>query len=282
MRNIEVVYASLCEANGAFLGKLREWLKDTDISVEIIPFDQLSPDKTEYYESVRENCFIDVFYNGERIDSVPLCKDKIYKALNIIKEDGKEAWKDIKEEKMDIHQFRELICLGNIEWIPITKETCLEEMSMCLHHYPYGNPPAKYHRDCVNIKSRVYKEVFEKEDIAGIYAKYKDKVIGLIEVFPREIIRKHGYLTGKAGNDGDYLTVGCYEIAYGIPRKEMIDELMYQLESISIGFKRSYIEGIGVYGCIEGFNPYWVYDKYGFIKSEEISASMVVLRKLLH
>jgi hypothetical protein len=62
-----------------------------------------------------------------------------------------------------------------IEWIPITKTSYMEEMSMCLHNYPFGNPPAQYHKDCIDIKSKIFEEVFEKESIAGIYAKIEIK-----------------------------------------------------------------------------------------------------------
>lgn len=285
MKTLEAVYSPLCEANGAFLGKLREWLEDTEVCINAIPFNELPAEMAQYYSSIREDCFIDIFYNGRRIDSVPLHKAKIYEALNIHREvkEEKEDTKDRKKgEIIGVQAFKELVCSGEIEWIPITKESFLEEMSMCLCNYPYGNPPVKYHKDCMDIKRRVFDTAFEIEDIAGIYAKYRDNVIGLLEVFPREILRAYGYLTGETGDDGDYLAVGCYEIAYGIPRKEMIDELMYHLEGLYGSFKRNYLEAVGVYGWNEGFRPYWVYEKYGFARSGQISENMAVLRKAIH
>lgn len=59
----------------------------------------------------------------------------------------------------------------------------------------------------------------------------------------------------------------------------MIDELMFHLENYYSSFKRSYIEGIGLFEWNEGFMPYWVYDKYGFKRSENITENEVVMEK---
>lgn len=288
MKTIDVVYSPICEANGAFLGQLEEWLKDTDVKINYIPYDSLTLKKIEWYKAQKimdkrgklvSSVFIDVFYNGKLIDTVPLKKEKIANALNVnIKEDSKEKSTQ-GMETISIRQFRSEILKNEIEWIPITTASYQNEMTMCLQNYPYGNPPKRFHKRCTEIKEKVFLEVFEKENIAGIYAKYHDKVIGLLEVFPRQIIRKYGFLTGNKGNDEDYLTVGCYEVGFGIPRKEMIDELMFQLKDCYSKFKRKYIEGIGVFEWNEGFMPYWVYDKYDFHKAEIIKDNIVVMEK---
>jgi hypothetical protein len=88
MRTIEVVYSPLCETNGAFIGKLTEWLEETDVNIKILPYHELMEEKRKYYHSLSENCFIDVYYNGDRIDYVPLNKERIYKALDILKNDN--------------------------------------------------------------------------------------------------------------------------------------------------------------------------------------------------
>ncbi|MCI2425073.1 hypothetical protein LM599_03530 [Candidatus Acetothermia bacterium] len=44
------------------------------------------------------------------------------------------------------------------------------------------------------------------------------------------------------GQAGKYLTVGCLEVGYGIPRKEMIDELMFHLELFYPDFQRHILE----------------------------------------
>lgn len=288
MKIIDVVYSPICEANGAFLGQLEEWLEGTDVKINYIPYDRLTPKEVEWYKAhgiIREKCrlvssiFIDVFYNEKLIATVPLKKEKIEQALNIhIKEHEEENMPETIQAIL-VNQFRNAILKNEIEWIPITIANYQDEMTMCLQNYPYGNPPKRFHKKCVEIKKKVFLEVLEKEKIVGIYAKYQGKVIGLLEIFPREIIRKYGFLTGDKGNDEDYLTVGCYEVGFGIPRKEMIDELMFQLEKHYSKFTRTYLEGIGVFEWNEGFMPYWVYDKYGFHKAEIIKENTVVMEK---
>ena len=36
MQIIEVVYSPLCEATGAMIGKLRQWLEGTDVQIRLI------------------------------------------------------------------------------------------------------------------------------------------------------------------------------------------------------------------------------------------------------
>lgn len=99
-------------------------------------------------------------------------------------------------------------------------------------------------------------------------------MIGLIEVFPREIPRENGFMTGSTGRDEDYLTVGCFEVGAGTHRLEMLEELMRRILTMQQMFTRPKLEGIGVYEWPDGFTPYWVYDKYGFRKSEKPSAKL--------
>ncbi|MCD2346779.1 hypothetical protein [Clostridium guangxiense] len=291
MKTIDVIYSPICEANGAFLEQLEEWLKGTDVKINYIPYDSLTSKEVGWYKAqgtIREKCklvssvFIDVFYNEKLIATVPLKKEKIEQALNIhIKEHEQESMSKTAQA-ISVSQFRAAILKGEIEWIPITIANYEDEMTMCLKNYPYGNPPKRFHKKCVEIKKKVFLEVLEKENIAGIYAKYQGKVIGLLEIFPREIMRKYGFLTGNKGDDEDYLTVGCYEVGFGIPRKEMIDELMFQLEKYYSKFIRTYLEGIGVFEWNEGFMPYWVYDKYDFHKTESIKENTVVMEKEIY
>jgi len=278
MKELEVIYSPLCEANGAFIGQLREWLDGKDVRLCMVPFDEAE-------ESVKkdrhENCFIDVFYNGKKIDSVPLHRKKIYAALGIEEEAELEHPDTPEGPVMDTKELRHLLLRGEIEFLPITQENYLNEMSMCLTNYPFGNPPKRHHSACIELKARVFAEVFEKEKLAGVYAKYAGKAVGLVEVMPREILKKYGYRTGTRGKDADYLCVGCYEVGYGIPRIEMLDELMFRLITLLSCFSRPYLESIGILGWNDGFNPYWVYDKYGFQKEEELNANTAVLVKAI-
>lgn len=282
MKTIDVIYSPICEANGAFLGQLEEWLKGTDVKINYISYNNLTVKEAAWYNGkLTDSVFIDIFYNGALIDSVPIKKEKIENALGINIPEYQQEKVAENTGTISISQFRDAILKNEIKYIPITMSNYKDEMTMCLENYPYGNPPRRYHKRCAALKEKIFTEVLEKEDIAGIYAKYQNKVIGLIEVFPREVIKKYGFLAGMKGKDEDYLTVGCYEVGFGVPRKEMIDELMFQLENYYSHFKRKYIEGIGVFEWNEGFMPYWVYDKYGFSRATNITSNKVVMEKLI-
>lgn len=287
MQTIEVVYSPLCEAAGAMIGQLRQWLAGTDVQISIFPFDRC-PQRLKDKFKISENCFLDIFYCGNRIDSVPLHRDRICESLGIRQPDAREADKNgpsldtaagqppVTRQQL-IHAFQ----AGEISFRPIDSDHYRDEMSMCLCNYPFGNPPKQFHKECMAIKSQVFSEVWEFEDIAGIYAKYKGNVIGLLEVMPREILRRYGYMTGTTGEDRAYLSIGCYEIGYGIPRVEMIDLLMQKLTTVFPLFHRGQLEGVGIYGWTDGFNPYWVYQKYGFKETEKLSDNTVVMSKTI-
>ncbi|BBF42515.1 hypothetical protein lbkm_1197 [Lachnospiraceae bacterium KM106-2] len=282
MKKITVLYSPLCEANGAFLGKLEEWLKDQEVEIEAIPYHKAS---IEYKKAIGNNgnCFIHVFCDGKQIDTVPLHKDRIYSALGITQMEEKvmQYCETSVYPIISTESFKKAMKDGKITFLPITKDSYQEEMTMCLCNYPMGNPPRKYHNRCRSIKEEVYQKVWERETIAGMFAKWNDKVIGLLEVFPREIIKQYGYLTGTTHKEEEYLTVGCYEIGYGIPRVIMIDALMDHLLQNANLFCRKKIEGIGIYEWPDGFNPYWVYEKYGFHKVEQITDHTIVMEKIL-
>lgn len=279
MRKIEVVYSPICEATGAMIGKLKQWLEETDIQISIYPF-HLCPRRLKDKLGRGENCFIDIFYKGEKIDSVPLHQDRIYAALNIKKKVMQECNEEmVISPVITSGQLTGAFESGEIQFNPISQNNYIEEMMMCLCNYPFGNPPKQFHKDCMTIKTQVFSEVWKLEKVAGIYAKYRENVIGLLEVMPREILRKYGYMTGTTGNDSEYLSIGCYEIGYGIPRIDMIDLLMRNLEKVYPMFCRKRLEGIGIYDWEDGFNPYWVYKKYGFEETESLSENTVVMSK---
>lgn len=279
MRTIEVIYSPICEATGAMIENLKQWLDGTGIQINIFPFNncpQILKDKLKQ----DENCFIEVFYNGEKIDSVPLHQDKIYEACGIQSIALPEIDEPIEpSSSITTEQLSKALEEGEIQFHPINQSNYTEEMTMCLCNYPFGNPPKQFHQKCMTIKAQVFSEVWAFEDIAGIYATYRGNVIGLLEVMPREILRKYGYMTGRTGNDSTYLSIGCYEIGYGIPRIDMLDLLMQKLEELFPLFHRKHLEGVGIYGWTDGFNPYWIYEKYGFQKTEKLSENTIVMSK---
>ena len=289
MKSVVVIYSPLCEQNGSFLSLLEEWLKEKDIEILEIPFDKITDREKKWYKSSEllkngrflKSVFIDVFFEGKLIDSVPLKKENIEKGLGIAIHEKEEIFKTTGEE-ISVTKFRDLVCRGEVKWVPITEDNFREEMKLCIENYPYGSPPKHFHQRCITLKERVFREVFAKESIGGVFATLDSIVTGLIEVFPREIIKKYGYLTGSNGRDEDYLTVGCLEVGYGIPRKEMIDELFFQLEKVYPDFRRHFLEGVGTFEWNTGFTPYWVYDKYGFHRSETLDKKRVIMEKRIH
>ena len=66
------------------------------------------------------------------------------------------------------------------------------------------------------------------------------------------------------------------------PRREMIDELFFQLEKHYADLGRHFLEGVGTFEWNTGFTPYWVYDKYGFHLSEKINERTVIMEKMIH
>lgn len=280
-RCIEVVYSPVCEATGAMIGRLKRYLMETDTKIQLFSFENCPERLKSKYKS-GENCFIDVFYNGDRIDTVPLHQEKIYKALGItLPIEQKLLDEEPYRTKLTRAELKAAVSSGEVTFLPITCNSFLDEMSMCLNNYPFGNPEKEFHNTCIQIKKRVFEEVWSMEEVAGIYAKYKENVIGLLEVMPREILKKYGYMTGTSGDDCEYMSVGCYEVGYGIPRVDMIGLLMEQLQFVFSLFHRRYIEGVGICDWNDGFNPYWVYEKFGFQQVEKLSDNVIVMRKRL-
>jgi hypothetical protein len=288
LKEVHVVYSPVCEANGAFIGLLEEWLGPAGVRINLIPAHAISARELAWYREagmvgddgkLRSSVFIDVFCEGLLIDTVPLKRENMERFFGITIKESHEAKGCDGAETISPADFKNLLCHGEVKWIPITADSFAEEMTMCLQNYPHGNPPSRYHGRCKQLKEAVYREVFQIEDIAGVYGRWKEKVIGLLEVFPRNILQRHGFLTGNKGIDTEYLTVGCYEVGYGMPRIHVIDELMFQLEMLYPAFRRPYLEGVGVLEWQEGFTPYWVYDKYGFKQSQSITEKQVLMEK---
>ncbi len=232
--------------------------------------------------NVNKSVFIHVWSEGKLIDSVPIERRKLEKELGIQLRDTCTDTRVHSGKDLSVEEFRHLTFRNEIQWHQINETNYQDEMMLCLENYPFGNPPKQYHARCIQLKERVFAEVFSTELIAGVYSTWGGKVLGLIEVFPREIIKQYGFITGREGKDEDYLTVGCLEVGFGVPRKEMIDELMFQLEMAYSAFHRPKIEGAGRLEWNTGFTPYWVYDKYGFHRSEKISEKLVIMEKKIH
>ena len=91
MKSVVVIYSPLCEQNGTFLSQLEEWLKSTGFNLCEVPFDEITEREKEWYESCgllrngrfKRSVFIDVFFEGKLIDSVPLKRENMEKELGI-------------------------------------------------------------------------------------------------------------------------------------------------------------------------------------------------------
>jgi hypothetical protein len=147
----------------------------------------LNPEAAKWYESeglmqngrFLSSVFIDVFYEGKLIDSVPLSKEKLERKLQVELNCSEDKHKD-NGRVMTSDMFRSLACGNEIDWEPITPRNYFEEMRMCLTNYPYGSPPERFHRVCTELKSKIFTEVFQNEDVAGLFGSYDNKVIGLV------------------------------------------------------------------------------------------------------
>lgn len=281
MRFIEVIYSPLCESTAAMLGQLRRWLADTDVTIQAYPFHQCPAALREQLRQ-DENCFIEVFYQGRRIDSVPLHREKLLSVLDLpCLPETSPLRRSPAGAILSVEALTAARKSGALTFHPITAETVQEEMGMCLCNYPFGDPPQEFHPACRALKASFFAEVWPLENVAGIYAKLQDSVVGLLEVLPRELLRKYGYMTGTRGKDSDVLTVGCYEVGRGMPRKTMLGLLMTQLETVFPQFHRKTLEGIGIPGWDDGFNPAWVYEAHGFIRTEQLSERVIVFTRTL-
>lgn len=119
-----VIYSPLCEQNGAFLGQLEEWLEGKDIEMIAIPFDGISAQEKGWYQAAglvdshgrfKRSVFIDVFFEGGLINSVPLKREKIEKALNVQIEEKEDETPQEAGEELSIAEFRALIFSGEVE-----------------------------------------------------------------------------------------------------------------------------------------------------------------------
>jgi len=286
---VTAIYSPACQANGMFLAKLEEWLAGTRFDLETIRFDHMSPRERAWYSwlgylepggSFNRTVFIDVFHRGRLVDSVPLKKKNLENALGTVLS-GEEVCGVEPESHLSARKFLELLSDGEVQAVPIRPDTLRREQSMCLEHHPFGSLPQKYHSACLAMKEPVFEQTFEQEGSAGVFLDSGNGVVGLLEVHPREVLRRNGFVVGRHGRDEDYLTVGCFEVAGGMPRVEVLDRLMMALLEQADTFSRPMLEGIGKLGWSGGFNPYWVYEKYGFCRQGELRRGWVVMEKTI-
>lgn len=152
-----------------------------------------------------------------------------------------------------------------IEIIPLNRKSMDKEIDLCLKFHPSGMVPnpenAKKGRE---LKKKFLEMVFNKVDPAGFIALNSNKLIGLLELMPRDYAQKNGYITGSTGDDKDVLTIVCLEVSFSEDRNEVMDMLVSHLVNnlhIFSSFKE--IE-VGAFPSDVEFHPSWVYEKHGF------------------
>ncbi len=281
------VYSPVCEANGAFLGLLSDWTREAGWELELIPFHRLTDRELAWYKEAgrlddrgfRQTVFIDVFLGGRIIDSVPLSRERVARALGL-ELSGEDVDVRPPVEEVTADSFLASFLEGRVRPVPITPETYRREMSMCLENYPFGSVDSRFHDCCRALKEPVFEDTFRTQEMAGVFLEQVGgPVVGLLEVHPREVLRKYGFAAGRESSDEDCLTVGCYEVGRGFPRAEVIDRLMASLLKLGDRLGRPRLEGVGRMGWPGGFNPLWVYDKYGFQVAEELRPGWKVMRR---
>ncbi len=161
---------------------------------------------------------------------------------------------------------------------PLTVAGAAPALAMCLGRHPSGSkprPPAA--AEGSETKRRWLHSLALPGGFLGVAAWRGEQVVGLLEVYPRDIASRAGYVTGTWGAEDSsrILTVTCLEAARGERRQPvlefLLEGLLVELEAGRSSGRLPYdhVEALGVYGDPAGPSPYWLYEKYGFTRREE-------------
>lgn len=147
-------------------------------------------------------------------------------------------------------------------------------MDMCLAHHPSGYAPAPLAAVAgSSLKRRWLESLKLPGGFFGVAARRGDHYAGIMEVYPRAIAAKAGYATGTWGDGSKVMTITCIEIARGEKRQPvmeyLLEGLVAELGRRLAGEPYRDVEALGNYGDLAGFNPYWLFDKYGFERRED-------------
>ncbi len=285
---ITAVYSPVCTCNAAFLGTVREWARQADAEFEAVPYQDIDESIRRRYAEAEvldeagliRTVFIDLFIDGKLVSSsVPPVREAVARELGVPL--SGEAGDPVPPPEPPPSDLYADIALGRIRPVAITADSFRKEMELCVDHHPYGRVQRKYRASCLELKQAVFLKTLAQQEVAGLFLEQDDRVLGLLEVHPREVLRDHGFVTGRKGDDNQYFTVGCYEVAWGLPRVELLDVLMSSLLDMLDLFDRPYLEGVGKLEWPGGFRPYWVYDKYGFERAEELRPGWYVMTRRL-
>ncbi len=194
--------------------------------------------------------------------------------------------------------------LAGLRIEPLTVPGSDALMDLCLVRHPSGfsaDPQAA--AAGADLKRRWLGSLGLPGGFFGVAARRGAGYAGIMEVYPRAVAAKAGFATGTWGDGEAVLTITCIEVAYGEPRHPVMEflvegllaELGRHVASASghdvaaqdqdpdpaFGRYRD-VEAVGHYGNMAGFNPYWLFDKYGFVRREErVPGVSVILSRSL-
>lgn len=286
---VEILHSPACPQNAYFVASVRQWLesysernqiqirelrtdRDTQRACELLRVGNLS--------QLTSNVFIEVFVNGQPVSKVPLHPDEVRNGvrealgLPALPPSAPRAWWD-KTQAPDCSA-----ALESLRYAPLTRDLAGKSLELCLCRHPAGGmPPERFRQPGSDLKAELWEPAFAVQPVLGMLALDDELPAGLIEIYPRRLARLAGFVTGEEHDDDAVLTVTCIEVAGGYPRVELIDRLMGNLLRALAETETSFrwLEGNGVYGWIDGTNPYWVFEKHGFTRVREIVPGRRVL-----
>jgi len=163
---------------------------------------------------------------------------------------------------------------------PLTVGASEDGIEMCLGRHPSGIAPCSEAAAAGrSVKGRWLEGLALPDGFFGVAARRDDRVVGILEVYPRRIATQAGFVTGTWGRGEEVLTLTCLEVAHGEARQPvmefMLEGLLRELPERAPGYE--HVEAFGVYGNLAGFNPYWLFEKYGFTRREERQPGVSVI-----
>ena len=160
---------------------------------------------------------------------------------------------------------------------PLSEETLDLELHLCLKCHPSGFSPAGPEVDeGRRLKRRFIQEVLQRVRYAGFVAEEENAPAALLELMPRSLARRNGYITGDDGEDDETLTIACLEVAYGYERKEMMRAMVSHLARNLKLFRPYRRIEVGAFPRDTDFHPDWVYREAGFTVDEDRGEALVL------
>jgi len=157
---------------------------------------------------------------------------------------------------------------------PLMTDQVEAGLDLCLRRHPSGTVPRpSAARAGAERKRRWLESLDLPGGFFGVGVWRGESLAGLLEVYPRPVAARAGFVCGLWGSDEEVLTVACLEVAAGERRHPVMEFLLEALlgelaaRAQEAGFR--HVEAYGRYEDLAGSNPYWLYAKYGFRRREE-------------